>query len=73
MNMEERWIDLLFEDEEGEPFFVEIKIDPKATDEEKVEAAGRELRERYGMDVRDYAYICEYTDREADMLGYDTY
>lgn len=71
--MKEEWIDLLYQDkEEGELFFVEIKIDPSKSTREKRKAAAHEL-ERLEMNESDYDYIGEYTCEEAEILGYDTY
>ena len=71
--VKKEWIDLLYEDNEGEQFFVEIFTDPTASEEKKRGKAARELREHYGMDERDYTYLGEYSSAEAEILGYDTY
>ena len=64
-----KWIDLMFEIEEGECVFVELKTEEK-TRRELIDEAKQVLKDN-GCKTR--RFLGFYTEEEAEMMGLDTY
>lgn len=64
-----KWIDLMFEIDEGEQVFVELKTENKTSSELIDE--GKRLLRNYGF--RKSKFIGFYTEEEAEAIGLDTY
>lgn len=64
-----KWIDLMFEVDDGEQVFVELKTENKTSSELIDE--GKRLLKNYGF--RRSKFIGFYTEEEAEAIGLDTY
>lgn len=64
-----KWIDLMFEVDDGEQVFVELKTESK-TEKELKEEAKQVLRDN---DFRRSKFLGFYTEEEAEAIGLDTY
>lgn len=64
-----KWIDLMYEVDDGEQVFVELKTENK-TEKELKEEAKQVLRDN---DFRRSKFLGFYTEEEAEVIGLDTY
>lgn len=63
-----KWIDLMFEVDDGDQVFVELKTENKTSSELIDE--GKRLLRNYGF--RKSKFIGFYTEEEAEAIGLDT-
>lgn len=64
-----KWIDLMFEVDDGEQVFVELKTESK-TERELKEEAKQVLKDN---GFRRSRFLGFYTEEEAEVIGLDTY
>jgi hypothetical protein len=64
-----KWIDLMFEVDDGEQVFVELKTESK-TKRELIDEAKQVLKDN---DFHKLRFLGFYTEEEAEAIGLDTY